>query len=92
VLNRYNNKTDWKKNMCLSEEQDEIIDKLKDRMTRGVSTERLINNVEVREIGRAVIELRDQNVELANALLQLSKRYDEVFALTQGKILNHTTP
>ena len=58
--------------MCLSEEQDEIIDKLKDRMMRGVSTERLINNKEVREIGRAVVELREQNVELANALLQLS--------------------
>tara|TARA_B100002019_G_scaffold260696_1_gene246970 strand:- start:9598 stop:9849 length:252 start_codon:yes stop_codon:yes gene_type:complete len=78
--------------MCLSEEQDEIIDKVKDRMMRGVSTERLIYNKEVKQIGRAVVELREQNVELARALLQLSKRYDEAFALTEGKILNHTTP
>ena len=78
--------------MSISEEQDEIIDKIKDRMMRGVSTERLIYNKEVKEIGRAVVELRDQNVELAKALLQLSKRYDEAIALTQGKILNHTTP
>lgn len=78
--------------MSISEEQDEIIDKIKDRMMRGVSTERLIYNKEVKDIGRAVVELRDQNVELAKALLQLSKRYDEAIALTQGKILNHTTP
>ena len=61
-------------------------------MVRGVSTERLIYNEEVKQIGRAVVELREQNVELARALLQLSKRYDEAFALTEGKILNHTTP
>ena len=36
--------------MCLSEEQDEIIDKVKDRMMRGVSTERLIYNKEVKII------------------------------------------
>mgnify|MGYP001232568128 CR=1 FL=1 len=78
--------------MSISEEQDEIIDKIKDRMMRGVSTERLIYNKEVKDIGRAVVQLRDQNVELARALLQLSKRYDEAIALTQGKILNHTTP
>ena len=78
--------------MSISDEQDEIIDRIKDRMMRGVSTERLIYNKEVKEIGRAVVELREQNVELARALLQLSKRYDEAFALTQGKVLNHTTP
>ena len=78
--------------MRITEEQDEIIDKIKDRMVRGVSTERLIYNEEVKQIGRAVVELREQNVELARALLQLSKRYDEAFALTEGKILNHTTP
>tara|TARA_B100000085_G_scaffold40936_2_gene34104 strand:- start:2602 stop:2838 length:237 start_codon:yes stop_codon:yes gene_type:complete len=78
--------------MSITEEQDEIIDKIKDRMVRGVSTERLIYNEEVKQIGRAVVELREQNVELARALLQLSKRYDEAFALTEGKILNHTTP
>ena len=78
--------------MSITEEQDEIIDRIKDRMMRGVSTERLIYNKEVKQIGRAVVELREQNVELARALLQLSKRYDEAFALTQGKVLNHTTP
>ena len=78
--------------MSITEEQDEIIDKIKDRMVRGVSTERLRYNEEVKQIGRAVVELREQNVELARALLQLSKRYDEAFALTEGKILNHTTP
>ena len=62
--------------MSITEEQDEIIDKIKDRMVRGVSTERLIYNEEVKQIGRAVVELREQNVELARALLQLSKRYD----------------
>lgn len=78
--------------MSISEEQDEIIDKVKDRMMRGVSTERLIYNKEVKQIGMAVVQLRQHNVELAKALLELSKRYDEAFALTQGKILNHTTP
>tara|TARA_S200000501_G_C20601646_1_gene646189 strand:- start:502 stop:738 length:237 start_codon:yes stop_codon:yes gene_type:complete len=78
--------------MSISDEQDEIIDKVKDRMMRGVSTERLIYNKEVKQIGMAVVQLRQHNVELAKALLELSKRYDEAFALTQGKILNHTTP
>jgi len=64
--------------MQISEEQDELIDIIKVRLENGVSTERLLNNKETKDITMAAVMLRDHNVELATHLLQLSKRYDEV--------------
>lgn len=78
--------------MCINNEQDILIDKIKSRLQRGVSPERLINQGETHQIGKAVVCLRDHNVQLATELLRLCQRYDELYASTQGKSLKDTTP
>ena len=45
----------------INDEVDQLIDTVADRLKRGVSTERLLNNGETRQICMAVVKLREDN-------------------------------
>tara|TARA_B100000945_G_C20419910_1_gene617366 strand:- start:3153 stop:3368 length:216 start_codon:yes stop_codon:yes gene_type:complete len=61
----------------INDEVDELIDTVADRLKRGVSTERLLNNSETRQICRAVVKLREDNVTILRNVLGLDKKEED---------------
>ena len=61
----------------INEEVDKIIDLVEERLKRGVSTERLLNNCETRQICRAVVKLREDNVTILRNVLGLDKKEED---------------
>ena len=61
----------------INEEVDKIIDLVEERLKRGVSTERLLNNGETRQICRAVVKLREDNVTILRNVLGLDKKEED---------------
>ncbi len=53
----------------ITDKIDNVIDLVEERLKRGVSTERLLNNQETRDICKAVVYLRKDNVELLRHLI-----------------------
>ena len=61
----------------INDEVDKIIDLVEERLKRGVSTERLLNNNETRQICRAVVKLREDNVTILRNVLGLDKKEED---------------
>ena len=61
----------------INDEVDKIIDLVEERLKRGVSTERLLNNCETRQICRAVVKLREDNVTILRNVLGLDKKEED---------------
>ena len=61
----------------INDEVDQLIDTVADRLKRGVSTERLLNNNETRQICRAVVKLREDNVTILRNVLGLDKKEED---------------
>ena len=53
----------------ITDKIDNVIDLVEERLKRGVSTERLLNNQETRDICKAVVYLRKDNVELLRHII-----------------------
>tara|TARA_B100000287_G_C20465098_1_gene714930 strand:- start:387 stop:602 length:216 start_codon:yes stop_codon:yes gene_type:complete len=61
----------------INDEVDQLIDTVADRLKRGVSTERLLNNNETRQICRAVVKLREDNINILRSVLGVDKRIED---------------
>lgn len=61
----------------INDEVDQLIDTVADRLKRGVSTERLLNNNETRQICRAVVKLREDNINILRQVLGVDKRIED---------------
>ena len=61
----------------INDEVDKIIDLVEERLKRGVSTQRLLNNGETRQICKAVVKLRQDNVDILREVLGLDKRIED---------------
>lgn len=65
----------------ITDEVEAIIDKVEDRLKRGVSTERLLNNGETRLICQAVVKLRQDNINIVESILGKHRIKDETLEL-----------
>jgi len=61
----------------INEEVDKLIDLVAERLKRGVSTERLLNNGETRQICMAVVKLREDNINILRQVLGVDKRIED---------------
>ena len=61
----------------INDEVDKIIDLVEERLKRGVITERLLKNSETRQICRAVVKLREDNVTILRNVLGLDKKEED---------------
>ena len=65
------------KDELINEEVDKLIDLVAERLKRGVSTERLLNNGETRQLCKAVVQLREDNVAILRNVLGLDKKEED---------------
>tara|TARA_X000001036_G_scaffold108723_1_gene101913 strand:- start:17809 stop:18024 length:216 start_codon:yes stop_codon:yes gene_type:complete len=65
------------KDEVINEEVDKLIDLVAERLKRGVSTERLLNNGETRQLCKAVVQLREDNVAILRNVLGLDKKEED---------------
>jgi len=65
----------------VTDEMDNVIDLVKERLKRGVSKERLLSNAEIDLACKALVYLREDNVELLKHILNNGKAKDETLDL-----------
>ena len=61
----------------VTDEMDNVIDLVEERLKRGVSTERLLNNGETRIMCKALVYLRQDNIQLLREFLGVDKRIED---------------